>query len=98
MENSSYTEKKFLVHLTEEEFKELIKKQITPLMEIFIEKENSTMKLYSRQEISDFFKIDAQTVSEWVKFGVLPEPIKFGKRKYFTQEQIESEINKRLNK
>ena len=59
------------------------------------------IKMYSRYELAKEFSVDPQTVSEWVVQGILPKPLVFGKKKYFTHTQIQNlleEKTKQLNK
>ncbi|HKC68164.1 MAG TPA: hypothetical protein VKG26_08035 [Bacteroidia bacterium] len=53
------------------------------------------IRLYSRYAAARLFDVDPQTISEWVTHKIISEPLVFGKRKYFSHDQLIEEIKKR---
>ncbi len=53
------------------------------------------MKLYTKKDIEDIFKIRTATVYRWVREGDFPKPFncKKGSRQYWRAEDIERLIN-----
>ena len=53
------------------------------------------MKLYTKKDIEDIFKISRATVYRWCRAGGFPQPFncKKGSRQYWRAEDIERFIN-----
>jgi predicted DNA-binding transcriptional regulator AlpA len=100
MEQQITPEKKYLIHSTEDEFQDSLinrlKEYIASIQDVKEKPEPPPLKLYKRSEVAQIFSVDVQTVSDWVTYGELPKPVKFGSKLYFTRQQIDDEIEKRL--
>ena len=77
-----------LFNLTVSDFKKLIAHTFS---EHFPkrEKEKSLPKLLTMSEVMIHFSITKPTIYKWVKFNILPEPLKIGGLVYFRKEDVE---------
>lgn len=52
------------------------------------------MKLYTKKDIEDIFKISRATVYRWCREGDFPQPINFkkGRRQYWRADEIKKYI------
>ena len=77
-----------LFNLTVSDFKKLIAHAFS---EHFPkrEKEKSLPKLLTMSEVMIHFSITKPTIYKWVKFKILPEPLKIGGLVYFRKEDVE---------
>lgn len=47
-------------------------------------------KLLTMKEVAEHLQVSVRTIQSWVKDGYFPEPIRFGRRPYFTVDMIEA--------
>tara|TARA_B100001027_G_scaffold116175_1_gene80192 strand:- start:23 stop:232 length:210 start_codon:yes stop_codon:yes gene_type:complete len=54
------------------------------------------MKLYTKKDIEDIFKISRATVYRWCREGDFPQPINFkkGRRQYWRDDEIKNTLKK----
>ena len=53
--------------------------------------------LLSRKKVMTIFQISAVTLRKWTKDGLIPKPIRKGRRIYFLKEDIYKMINNKIN-
>lgn len=75
----------------QEGFRQIISEEIEKVVKKLTKKE---VVLLRRDEVAKMFKVTEQTVWEWVKYKILPKPIKMGSIPYWRLEDIEKIVNK----
>jgi predicted DNA-binding transcriptional regulator AlpA len=84
-------EKIFLLPVEMSELKSLIKDAVASSMR---EQQNSSIEskensvLLNRKDVLDIFKISSATLRVWMKKGLVPKPVRIGRRLYFKEDDI----------
>jgi predicted DNA-binding transcriptional regulator AlpA len=47
-----------------------------------------TTRLVSRRDVADLFQVTTETVGTWVERGLLPSPVRIGRKVFWTREVI----------
>ena len=86
---------KHIVQLTTDELRQLIREELETLKVAANSEKNDEplSELMSRKEVADYFGVSLVTLNKWVKKGVLPEPIKRGKRVFFRLSDLKTNVN-----
>lgn len=79
--------KRYIIHLSEEEFRQLIREIISEIVEQQ-SPEDPSSDLMTMKEVAKHFKVSLVTIHKWRKFKLLPQAIKKGGRVYFLRSQI----------
>jgi predicted DNA-binding transcriptional regulator AlpA len=45
-------------------------------------------RMLSRRDVADMFGVSPETVGEWVRRGLLPSPLRIGRKLFWTPEAI----------
>ncbi len=48
----------------------------------------NTETIYTRREFSKKFNVSLGTLRNWEKKGIIPHPIRLGRRAYFTEKHL----------
>ena len=89
--------KTILISIEYDELEALIQKSIAAAFEKYkpnLIKSPKNIELLTRIEVLALFQIAPQTLREWVKAGVIPVPIRKGRRLYFNKLEIEKVLHK----
>ena len=92
--------KVILISIEKEELSELVEQAVKLVVESDTRVDDNLEtipKLISRDEILVLFGITAPTLREWTKKGILPKPIRKGRRVYFLKDEIYKVLNDRKN-
>jgi len=93
-------QKTVLISVEINELKSFIKDAVASSMkeeQISLIQSSTDPKLLSREEVMELFGITAPTIREWSKKGILPKPIRRGRRVYFLKDEIYKVLKDRKN-
>ena len=93
-------ERTVLISVEINELKSFIKDAVASSMkeeQISLIQSSKDPKLLSREEVMELFDITAPTIREWSKKGILPKPIRRGRRVYFLKNEIYKVLKDRTN-
>lgn len=62
--------------------------QFEIFMKNFIEKSETKPRFLTTKEVCEIFDISKTTEIDWRKQGILPEPVRLGKRVYYRESAI----------
>lgn len=54
---------------------------------------NESQKLLPRDKVAEIYNISLVTLNKWTKLGIIPKPIKRGKRIFYREADIQNNIN-----
>lgn len=87
--------KKFLIHLSVQDFKLLMEEWIHKHLH---QRRSSNGKkienLIPRKELAVLLKVTTKTIDVWVRENILPEPVTIGRLIYFREKDIEDFIKR----
>lgn len=55
--------------------------------------EKESQKLLPREKVAEIYNISLVTLNKWTKLGIIPKPIKRGKRVFYRELDIQNNIN-----
>jgi predicted DNA-binding transcriptional regulator AlpA len=47
-----------------------------------------SMQLVSRRDVADLFQVTTETIGEWMRRGLLPSPVRIGRKVFWRHEVI----------
>ena len=89
---------KLLIHLTEKEFEDVLERKFNDCGCADVQqptKMGSDQELISSADLQRLLGVSRTTISNWVKKGILPLPIKFGNLNYFLFEDVKDLISQK---
>lgn len=88
-------EEKPLFQLTTDELRKLMREEFEAIQSSinYTSEEEDLSELLSRKQVAEYFGVSLVTINKWVRTGVLPEPIKRGKRVFFKLTDLKKNVN-----